>query len=810
MAVAKETDPVFTRLTLSPPVVQTELPVTVRWVVGADVKWSPTGNDEIRMFSTSGVLLSKRHLWDTTPLHPTEGYQEGVGELSAPRREGSYVVSLYDFASKRRVFSSTLRVAGSKVGISRELSVKQTFTPPFGRIDVAFNPETVFNGYIALYRAADDDNGGMYETNPSPFALSLVTVLSPAPPFLESMSSTSLAFVAPQQEGEYVVKYLKLGQTGILGTVTLSNPCRVSGSPPEESVHAQAIHGTLAVHGVSSAGIKVGEPFVIGWDITEGLPVLSPLDTILVFPFGRPETVRQTDAVGAVSTAGLAKWRVEVSAPLEAGQYEVGYYSFRLQKFVLNGPLVLVVEEQVEMVLNEDDLVSDVGTEVRVAWEIDEVVYDVEDRYRIYDDHMNLYGSLPITGFEGFRSPCDAEASDDNPTLAQAKEVLFKRRRHGTLRLIFDRPGKYIVLYWSRRLRREVAKTEPLRVRALGSYPVKEILVEITARLKQSPSKPVKVVYNVKSMPRDRTTHSDAIAIFPAGEMTQVPKNVFDSTDSLPVTCIFYLAGRTCGEVDFNIRLSPGEYQVRYLTPTGHGSMSAIFQCDFRAVTEEEEALGAGLVEEPLSQLPLRELCKVKRCIHADDGEGAYDGDDAVLVTSGGETGGLSGGVMKEIRKREVVLHVNEETSFRGTLMVPPVAKIKELVVVTFHITSGVPCGEDLILLVDELCTEVHSETYVADCVGRDDLTLGTALLQCPRGKGLYIACYYSSAHRSIVLRSQLLRVTDPTKTPDDEEAEAIVGSGRVVLGAPHQDVSRFFAACDLPSPARVTRPLAS
>eukprot|EP01062_Namystynia_karyoxenos_P013516 TRINITY_DN14874_c0_g1_i2.p1 TRINITY_DN14874_c0_g1~~TRINITY_DN14874_c0_g1_i2.p1 ORF type:complete len:1052 (+),score=349.87 TRINITY_DN14874_c0_g1_i2:68-3223(+) len=763
---------VFTSLVLTPAVAAPEHPVKIQWHVGADVRWAPSGDDEVRVFNTKGVLFSKLHFWDCTPRHPTEGYKAGEGSLIAPVNDGSYVVCLYDFASKRRMFSTTFRVAGSKVGLPIEMVIKQPETPPAGRLDVTYNPQQLHGGFICLFSASAEDNPGMNAPNASPFGNALVTAAAPTPDLVDDPSgNTHLAFVSPEQEGDYVVRYLKNTRAGVLGSIALSSTFTVRGSREGESLDALTVRGALRLPGAPVSGVRVGSTVVVEWNITDGFPVLSELDCIFLYPYGRPEAVRQGDEMGTVTTARLAKWRAELAAPLHAGRYEVGYYSHRLQKFIIDGPSLLVVGERASFTVVPEDLRTPVGERVRILWAIDETVYNPEDRYRIYDESTNLYGSLPVNGIDGYVE--EEEEDKFRSTLADAYRTVFGRQLKGTLGIVFDRPGKYVAAYWSKSLGREVARTEPIRIVAPpdSTYAAKELRVDITARQRQAPSQPVRVLYAVEGVTGEGACERDCLAIYNKGDRDYVPTSCFDSAAAFPALRVYWLAGRLTGEVEFMALDKPGDYELRYMTPTGHGTWLAVAQCSFRCVTYEEEQMGAGLVDEPLDGLPLRELAAVECCLFADDGEGA-------LATEQTAARALSHGrraveAVAAQRRDETILHQDYGTEFRGSIMVPKVVPIRDPVVVTFHVLEGHPLPNDRIVLVDEMCSEALSEAQLEHCIGRSDLTLGTLMLRPPPRKGLYQARYFSSKHRSLVLQSPLFRVMDEPSKKDEGGRES-------------------------------------
>eukprot|EP01065_Artemidia_motanka_P008161 TRINITY_DN14091_c0_g1_i2.p1 TRINITY_DN14091_c0_g1~~TRINITY_DN14091_c0_g1_i2.p1 ORF type:complete len:1199 (+),score=298.65 TRINITY_DN14091_c0_g1_i2:52-3597(+) len=778
---------VFTSLVLTPSVAAAEHPVNVQWHVGADVRWAPTGDDEVRVFNTKGVLFSKLHFWDCTPKHPTEGYKQGEGTLIAPAADGSYVVCLYDFASKRRMFSATFRVAASKVGLPYDVVIKQAETPPAGRLDVTYNPSQLYGGFLGIFRFRDEDNSGLNAPNASPFGSALVTVNAPTPDLVDDPSGlTTLAFVTPEEEGDYVVRYMKNTRAGVLRSIALSSTFTVRGTQDGESLDAITVRGSLSLPGAPTTGVRVGATLTVEWNITDGFPVLSELDCIFLYPYGRPEAVRQGDDMGTVTTARLAKWRAEVVAPLDAGRYEVGYYSHRLQKFIVDGPSLLVAGECATFTVLPEDLRTPVGGRARICWAIDDVVFDSQDRYRIYDESMNLYGSLPITGILGYADDDDVAETEGGTggSLSAAYRTLFGGRLKGVLSLTFDRPGKYIAAYWSRRLGREVARTEPLRVVAPpgGRYPVKDIRVDITARLRQAPSKHLRVMYAVSGCEGAGGCDRHCIAVYRRGDRDYVPTQHFDTATAMPALSTFWLAGRDAGDIEFAPLQEPGEYEVRYLTPTGHGTWLAVALCAFRCVSRDEEHVGAGLVDEPLDQLPVRELAEVTCCLFADDGEGALaQGQDEA---SSPIQGRRAVEAVAAQRRDETILHQDSQTEFRGSVMVPKSVPLKEPVVVTFHVMAGQPLPNDRIVLVDEMCTDVLSEAALEHCIGRSDLTLGTLMLRPPPRKGLYQARYFSSKHRSLVLESPLFRIVDESTneqqpSPDaadqqQQEAEAV------------------------------------
>ncbi|KAJ9467302.1 Metacaspase-1 [Diplonema papillatum] len=775
---------VFTHLTLVPNVGVTEQELAVRWQVGRDIKWTPTGNDEIRVFSTAGVLLGSVPMWTCRPCGEKGSYTSAEGRVVAPALPGSYVICLYDFLSKRRIYSSTFRVVGANVSLPIELEVKQVETLPSGRVDVSFNPKDLHGGSIALYRVSDTDNDGANKDNESPFGCSLVTVPSPTADLLEGFDKTSLAFVAPEALGEYHIRYIKTSRASVLRTVAVSNTFEVRGQSCTESLWAQAVQGTLSLPGAPRSGLKVGSLFTVAWDVAEGLSTLSELDCLFLYPYGRPEAVRQTDRLCTAATAALAKWRAELRAPTEAGRYELGLYSHRLQKFVLNGPSVLVVGEHafVKVVAAGQPLV--VGQEQTVEWCIDESVYCPEDRYRVYDEGMNLYGSLPIPAWEERCSAVEEEGFS-----VEATEAVFCKRVRGTLKLRFDRPGKYIAAYWSRLLGREVARTVMFKVVAppTGTYPLKNLKVFLTVRQRQSSARPISVIYNTVISSAGGDAGADdgegvdqqmhAIAVYAAGDNNFVPSPKYCSVHEWPAKRVFWLDNRVEGSVTFEPISEPGLYHVRYLAPTGHNSWSSTVQNEFRIVepgTEEEQ--GTATLDEPLDHLPLGELSSTATGLVDDDGEGALPLEDYLKAAEGAEK------LQKQAKRQrkqatangldlaDYVLKLTDATGFRGSIVVPSGAKVENPIFATVHVTGGYPLAGDSIVLVDKYFTEVHSAASLQDAMGRDDFTLSTVCLRPPKTKGLFLLGYYSSKASRLVFHSELFRVSSDTAAPENGE----------------------------------------
>eukprot|EP00754_Rhynchopus_humris_P038762 Rhum_TRINITY_DN21378_c0_g1::Rhum_TRINITY_DN21378_c0_g1_i1::g.173893::m.173893 len=272
---ARGKDAVFTELHLDPAVAGTEHPVHVRWSVGVDVAWTPCANDEVRVYNTQGVLHGCLAMWKCTPHGEDGGYGRGEGTVVAPAAEGAYVVCLYDFECKKRVFSRTFRVTGSKVGLPRDIDVKQVEVAPAGRVDVCFDPKTLYGGFIALFTVSQPDNSGQNASNESPFGCALITLRAPTAPLLEGFDTTSLAFVAPTTVGEYQVRFLRPCKTDILRSVALSSTFIVRGCGTDESVASQTVKGTLSLPGAPAAGVKVGDYITVEWDVVEGCAVRS-------------------------------------------------------------------------------------------------------------------------------------------------------------------------------------------------------------------------------------------------------------------------------------------------------------------------------------------------------------------------------------------------------------------------------------------------------------------------------------------------------------------------------------------------------
>eukprot|EP01063_Lacrimia_lanifica_P009404 TRINITY_DN16403_c0_g1_i1.p1 TRINITY_DN16403_c0_g1~~TRINITY_DN16403_c0_g1_i1.p1 ORF type:complete len:1174 (+),score=402.41 TRINITY_DN16403_c0_g1_i1:200-3721(+) len=768
---------VFTQLAVVPNVASTEHPVKVSWAVGEDVRWCPTGDDEIRVYNTLGVLLSDQQMWNCVPMgegDASQRYMKGEGVLSAPATEGSYVVCLYDKPSHRRVFSCTLRVTGSKIGLPIEIDVKQAEVAPHGRVDVAYNPKILHSGYLALCDVHDPDNRGMTERNPSPFGASMMTVPAPSPDLLESMEATSFALVAPPHPGTYQIRYLHTCKTKILKSVALSNSFVVNGAAHEEAASVQTVAGTIEFVNTPKLGVKVGDCVTVAWDIHEGLQVISELDCIFMYPYGRPEAVRQTDKVAAVLPAKLAKWRMELEVPGEAGRYEVGYFSHRFQKFILNGPSILVVGESAHFAVDVGCINSTLDDKVTLHWKVDELVYRRSDRVMVYTEGMALYGTHPMNGCTGY------EARDDSDPLAKAHEVLFAKKLVGSLSIKFDRPGKYVACYYSRALGRVLATTEAfkLTVPEAVPFPLKDLRINVAVRKVQAPSLPIHLTYCVSGYPAEDFLLRHCVGVFKAADRDAQPHDVVESIFTFPALRVYWINERPFETVCLRAIEEPGEYHVRYLTPTGLGCWSAVLSYSFRVATPEEEAQGGALLED-FHQLPLSELAEPTVLLPDVDGEGIYpfdtseDGIGQSFDRKKANGTQFVVSVMDGRKRASVDLRVNLETEYSGAILMPKTGFVGEMLIVSYHLLGGVGRAQDRLILLDEHGTKVISEVGLENCLGRADFSLGTVFLKSPVEKGLYMAAYYSSKHESVVIFSPLCRVLTKAAdlgTKDSEE----------------------------------------
>ncbi|CUG89359.1 Hypothetical protein, putative [Bodo saltans] len=163
----------------------------------------------------------------------------------------------------------------------------------------------------------------------------------------------------------------------------------------------------------------------------------------------------------------------------------------------------------------------------------------------------------------------------------------------------------------------------------------------------------------------------------------------------------------------------------------------------------------------PLRQVAVRELAMISHR-HT---SAMTDGSISAVVTPvamgrRGATGSPSASMMSRsmfsAAKGALRFLRDQDHDFRGAILAPRSCDAVDSIVVTFHITEGMPRVEDQLLLFS-----VGGTTPIVSCLvslatdARPDLSLGTLLLKSPMLEGSYVVGYFSTKYNGVVLTSE-------------------------------------------------------
>eukprot|EP00760_Papus_ankaliazontas_P020593 PhM_4_TR18465/c0_g1_i2/m.43552 len=386
----------------------------------------------------------------------------------------------------------------------------------------------------------------------------------------------------------------------------------------------------------------------------------------------------------------------------------------------------------------------------------------------------------------------------------------------GKTAIPFPCPGKFSVWYHSGLLGRNMARMRTFIVVNDRPPSMEEAkppffsTCEISCALEVRTGTPFTVMFEIIGDDSRPATliGADCLAVFPAEAKDRVPTAVTDNVSAaVPWLDVQYIPPAASedepwsGTVTFCGIPMPGEYEIRYMIATRH-HWSRHVRCTARFIVVDEVREGmTGAVQ----NLPLSALTKTKHrfrlrvtdavledsVIHPSGGasmiEAQNDTHNASMVsesvassatlsmrssTFGGRSSYSSRSSRAYIPPITSLLHFTQNTEFRGSILPPKIHNTTDAIVVTYHILSGLPRGDDKLVLITEDYSKILSEATLSSSIGREDLTLGSVWLRPPRFSGQYMVGYFSDKHRSIIMLSPVFRVSAPEHDDDDDDDE--------------------------------------
>ena len=772
---------------------------TVQWSVGADNdEWTPTPNDEVRLTTTSGVMMSRAMLSTASLLGDQRSLRNAKATLVMPPFPGAYVLTLVDCTGMRRVVTSPYRViasSASPISESGKIPPSLRISPPsglpfevFGRVEVSFslkelttalqrgpsfNPASVM---VVLCTEGRSDNDGYLTSGCGPFdhCARVVPLPLDASRALQDPTAScidqswSVAFVAPANAGRYEARVMATARCGVPLTICRSPAFDVR-MPPDFSTRPRGeVFGTISIVGQKQC--VVGEQVTVRYDVTSPTagPLLSPLDRIVFFPLGRSESIVHHESLCDAVGVPLYSWTKQLEAPLSDGCYNVALYSVHEQQTVLVcDTTLLVVAAEAKVSVDESKVVVESsgmngksvvrvdGGAVPFVFTLSRSLYRPEDRVLVYDECANLVG-------DGF-------------TIAAPEKDPLSTFVSGTATVVVSLRGKYSAHYYSSAVQRIILQVPsyikvtvpPLVALPSGSLSVLKVMRSDT---------PLEVLF-VKSDTDGRShaaTLQDCIAVYANGCRDEVAASTLDDPDRYQCVHISYLRGASKAHlrlqslqeligiaarlVDMNTTdeslvtkwSSVREWSVRYLIAVeGHFHRLCVSEAHFSVLPPAEMPHYTPI---PLHHVPLRSLATV-----------VHRGGDDTAQNSSAADAARRGDVRESAAHQAAVARATpvvfqKSSDFSGVLMVGASDTSRE-VVCTFHVTSGCPRIGDRVMLYTKDLAFAVSEVEIKNAADTSaDLTLGTVLLNPPALEGLYSVGYYSDKEQGIVFSSDSFR----------------------------------------------------
>ena len=340
--------------------------ILVSWELTPLLNWVPDRRDELRLLTTGGSLVSRALFSDAQPMGASDSLLHAQLEVQLPDFGGSYVVMFIDWKLQRKIHTSSLRVIGAEFNPPTLLQVLPGFPRPhpaesalqlstdllvglrgdgevcvYQEIRIDFDG-ALLNGLrdprVCISVADMGDNLGLHGIAVGPYdhCARVVNVEG----FVGTTSKCSVALLAPASPGVFTARLMTTPiSTNLPYSVAVSKPFHVhlrEAVPPDHG----AIYGSLHA---DKSECEAGEWIAVTYDIqTPYLHLLSELDKLVFYPYGRSEAIEHHEGMYNAVSGLFAQKTVVLPCPLEEGLYDIGLYSFNEQEVVVRGPPIKV------------------------------------------------------------------------------------------------------------------------------------------------------------------------------------------------------------------------------------------------------------------------------------------------------------------------------------------------------------------------------------------------------------------------------------------------------------------------------------
>ena len=519
--------------------------------------------------------------------------------------------------------------------------------------------------------------------------------------------------------------------------------------------------------------MTAGGDLYVEWDFQDNGHLLHEMDAFLLYSYGRPETAQQTDRPHNTVTVPGFTGRLQIQAPFEPGVYEIGYFSHRLQAFLCHGPAVHV--HPLGTVLDVPRSCS-IDEGLTFTWTAPVEGQDPEDRYRIYTDDMSLFASGPVHTGPGRRLGAGS----------------------GSVWVRINRPGTFILTYWSARLDDDVAQSKPFDV--LGDWE----MTDLDVRFKCASSVPFDRLFEVEfevtgeDLRTSAEQMSDTVCLYHHEDRDYVETTRFDDAARCQALQTLPLRGERSGTLRFAAPSIPGRYDLRYMVDTAPLFQATVVRCTFDVVDDpllQGPPGPAGVFQ--FHSAPALEAAPHERTVLEDVTIRQGGRPSSALSTASSRAG-------KVTDNPDLQSFFNMDTEYAGSIVTPKAVTVNSSIAITYHLTMGGARPADMIVLLDDAGRDrIYASAELVDAVGRADLSLGTVILRVPEKVGLYIAAYFSTKYRSLVLASPPFKAMSHadnarggvrtkaglklilpvgTSTREAEEAQALMGAAPPLL----------------------------
>ena len=674
---------------------------------------------------------------------PPTASRKGSCPLICPPVTGGFILSLVDcsdLASVKRVMSIPFRVAGPPgapkvcLGISGYGAIA-----PQGPVALTYNEGDITScerNVFAVWEDCDStsQSASRVDVAGGPYADAVACY---APVLCGAKVESEMCLVAPAKEGRYVIRCISIPKCGTPFTRLTSLPFQV-GAPADGACDAPQISGTVAAtvqRCLPSELVKV--------DFQVSTPcggLLCELDSVVFYLYGRSETIDHHGGLQNCVMERLYRGSIQIRAPLEEGCYDVAFYSFVEQRPAIIGSPIIVEAPFCEITsINHGSCGQSAGKHTAMVYSfestsgivfearVDERVFSMRDRVLVYSEMANLAEIAFVEKPKG-------------------------KKEHDGRRLFVTKstcdvwlPGKFSVHYYSFNLRRTIGKLNGF----ISVTPPKSLSLPTAtiSVLKAFPAGASFDVFWAKEGNDTRATslqERDCVVICPAEARDSVAVRHVDDPKSNPCLQLQYVRNQCEALFSFEGIPQPGSYVARYLVARSPLLRLCTSEATFCVCTSEEMPKFEKHALESVGQQELGPLTHRYKYDDDDDaaeervGAAPHEGTDSapstsgsVLCTSsrGATTTRISGGVSTRSSQWRparnappvvtAICHFTNNSEYEGAVMAPRACSTTDQVVVTYHITKGMPLLEDKIVLLPEDCSRVVSEVRISNANGR-------------------------------------------------------------------------------------------